>query len=228
MSRRRIDAPADAPADTPAEARAGVSARKAGAGPTQAGRRRLLASLPLAALPALSPTAEASSTSLPPASAGAVPRELALEWAGVAHLHGRGRLRFLGLHVYDIRLWTPQPGLVPEDWPRRPIALEIEYARSFSARAIAERSLDEMRRAGPLPAELAERWAQLLAQTMPDVKAGDRLTGVQQADGASRFFHNGERRGEVRDAEFTRRFFGIWLGETSSEPALRNTLLGRR
>ena len=199
----------------------------------RASRRRLLAALQLAALPAAMPAlnplpAAASTTSSPPdAPNSAPPRELTLEWGG-AHLHGRGRLRFLGLHVYDIRLWTPQPGLVPDDWPRRALALEIEYARSFSARAIAERSLDEMRRVGPLSADMGERWSRLLAQTMPDVKAGDRLTGVQQPDGLSRFFHNGERRGEVRDAEFTRRFFGIWLGETSSEPALRDTLLGRR
>ena len=193
-------------------------------------RRRLLTTLPLAALPVavstLGPRPAAASTAPAPAAANA-PRELALEW-GSAHLHGRGRLRFLGLHVYDIRLWTPQPGLVPEDWPRRPLALELEYARSFGARVIADRSLDEMRRAGPLPTDLAERWQRLLTQTIPDVKAGDRLTGVQQPDGLTRFFHNGERRGEVRDAEFTRRFFGIWLGETSSEPALRDTLLGRR
>lgn len=198
-----------------------------------ASRRRVLAALPLAALPAVVPAlsplpAAASTTSAPPSAPVATPpRELTLEWGG-AHLHGRGRLRFLGLHVYDIRLWTPQPGLVPEDWPRRALALEIEYARSFSARAIAERSLDEMRRVGPLPADLAERWERLLAQTMSDVKAGDRLTGVQQPDGLSRFFHNGEKRGEVRDAEFTRRFFGIWLGDTTSEPALRDSLLGRR
>lgn len=201
--------------------------------PSRTSRRRMLAALPLAALPAAVPAlgplpAMASTTSAPPsASVATPPRELTLEWGG-AHLHGRGRLRFLGLHVYDIRLWTPQPGLVPEDWPRRALALEIEYARSFSARSIAERSLDEMRRVGPLPADLAERWERLLAQTMSDVKAGDRLTGVQQPDGLSRFFHNGERRGEVRDAEFTRRFFGIWLGDTTSEPALRDSLLGRR
>jgi hypothetical protein len=220
MTRRRSDPPA-----TGGEPAAPATPRTS--------RRRLLSALPLAALPAavpaLGPRPATASTAPAPAAPGgpAAPRELALEWGG-AHLHGRGRLRFLGLHVYDIRLWTPQPGLVPEDWPRRPLALEIEYARGFSARAIADRSLDEMRRAGPVPADLAERWERLLAQTMPDVKPGDRLTGVQQPDGLSRFFHNGERRGEVRDAEFTRRFFGIWLGEASSEPALRDTLLGRR
>ena len=56
----------------------------------------------------------------------------------------------------------------------------------------------------------------------------DRITGVQRPEGLSRFFHNGNLRGEVRDAEFTRRFFGIWLGESTSEPSLRDSLLGRR
>jgi len=32
--------------------------------------------------------------------------------------------------------------------------------------------------------------------------------------------------GEVKDAEFARRFFGIWLAPSTSEPALRQTLLG--
>jgi hypothetical protein len=187
-------------------------------------RRRLLKALPLAALPAAAPPVQANA---PVPSAAGAPRELLAEWTQ-AHLQGRGRLRFLGLHVYDIRLWTTEPGLPPEAWAQRPLALEIEYARAFAARAIAQRSLDEMRRAGPLPPDLAERWLRTLEQLLPDVKPGDRLTGVQRPDGVARFFHNGQWRGEVRDADFTRRFFGIWLGETSSEPALRDALLGRR
>ena len=155
------------------------------------------------------------------------PQELLSEWSA-AHLQGQGRLRFLGLQVYDIRLWTTEPGLTPDAWARKPLALEIEYARNFAARMIAERSLDEMRRAGPVAAEVAERWLRAMAQVFPDVKAGDRITGVQRPEGLSRFFHNGQLRGEVKDAEFTRRFFGIWLGEATSEPSLRDSLLGRR
>ena len=158
---------------------------------------------------------------------GPAPQELLGEWSA-AHLQGQGRLRFMGLQVYDIRLWTTEPGLPPDAWTRKPLALEIEYARNFAARNIAERSLDEMRRAGPVAAEAAERWLRTMTQVFPDVKAGDRITGVHRPEGLSRFFHNGQLRGEVKDAEFTRRFFGIWLGETTSEPSLRESLLGRR
>ena len=158
---------------------------------------------------------------------GPAPQELLGEWPA-PHLQGQGRLRFMGLQVYDIRLWTTEPGLPPDAWARKPLALEIEYARNFAARNIAERSLDEMRRAGPVAAEAADRWLRAMTQVFPDVKAGDRITGVHRPEGLSRFFHNGQLRGEVRDAEFTRRFFGIWLGETTSEPSLRDSLLGRR
>ena len=64
-----------------------------------------------------------------------------------------------------------------------------------------------------------------MAALFPDVKAGDRLTGVQQPGRAARFFFNGQFRGEVVDAEFTRLFFGIWLSPRTSEPALRAQLL---
>lgn len=177
-------------------------------------RRRVLTAFLLAAAPALQ-------------AQGAAPKELLGEWPTV-HLQGQGRMRFLGLQVYDIRLWTTEPALPAKDWPGKALALEIEYARNFAARNIAERSLDEMRRGGPVPAEAAERWLRAMTQVFPDVKAGDRITGVHRPDGLSRFFHNGSLRGEVRDAEFTRRFFGIWLGEATSEPSLRDSLLGRR
>ncbi|MFZ4650169.1 MAG: chalcone isomerase family protein [Rubrivivax sp.] len=157
---------------------------------------------------------------------GAALPELSAEWPQ-ARVQGQGRLRFLGLHIYDIRLWTPQPGVGPQDWATRPIALEIEYARELVGRLIAERSLEEMKRAGPIPADAAQRWLEAMLQFFPDVKPGDRIVGVNRPDGLVRFFVNGRLRGEKRDAEFARRFFGIWLAPETSEPRLREALLGR-
>jgi hypothetical protein len=145
----------------------------------------------------------------------------------VPRLQGEGRLRFLGLHVYDIRLWAPG-GLVPaERWAASPLALEIAYARALDGKLIAERSLKEMQRAGPIPTAVGERWLQAMTQIFPDVRAGDRITGLYRPEGEARFFHNGHERGTVGDPEFVRRFFGIWLAESTSEPALRERLLGR-
>lgn len=156
----------------------------------------------------------------------AAPREVETQW-GSARLHGQGRLRFMGLLVYDIRLWTAEPALGAADWMSKRLALEIEYARDLVGRLIAERSLQEMRRAGPIEEPSAQRWLATMSRVFPDVRAGDRITGVHLPDGVTRFFHNGQMRGEVLDREFTRRFFGIWLAEHTSEPGLRDRLLGR-
>lgn len=176
-------------------------------------RRHLLA---LAAAWPLCPMAQGASTP---------PSEVNTELPG-ATLQGQGRLSFLGLHVYDARLWaTRTPGA---DWAAAPLALELIYARSLEGRRIAERSLKEMRRQADLGSERAERWLSGMKQLFPDVKAGDRITGVLLPTMGARFFVNGKLKGELRDPEFARFFFGIWLSDKTSEPALRDALLGRK
>ena len=146
-----------------------------------------------------------------------------------ARLQGRGRLRFLGLRIYDIRLWVGA-ATVDGDWERAagttPLALEIEYARSLVGAQIAERSLVEMRRQGPIDEASATRWLAAMTELFPDVAEGDRITGVHQPGRGARFYLNGRRRGELADADFARRFFGIWLAPQTSEPSLRGALLG--
>ena len=155
---------------------------------------------------------------------GAAPPELQAALPG-ARLQGSGRLRFLGFRVYDIRLWTATP-VAAAGVASLPLALEIEYLRSLVGRQIAERSLVEMRRQAAIPDAQADRWLAQLTALIPDVKEGDRLTGVQLPGEATQLFFNGSLKGEVRDADFTRLFFGIWLSPRSSEPALRDALLG--
>jgi len=170
----------------------------------------LLAALPCAALASRTPQA--------------LPAELKTELRD-ARLLGEGRLRYLGLHVYDIRLWG-QADFSVRDLPGSALALELEYARALDGKAIAERSLKEMQALDSIDAALAERWLQQMRQIFPDVKKGDRVTGVQRPGEATRFFVNGQPRGEVRDAEFARLFFGIWLSPRTSQPRLREALLG--
>jgi len=151
------------------------------------------------------------------------PPELASELPG-ARWRGTGVMRFFGLHIYDLRLWSPAP--LVGDGDRQPLALELVYARKLSGEKIASRSLDEMRRIGPFSDAQGASWLAAMTQLFPDVQAGDRLTGVQRPDQSARFFFNGQRRGEVLDADFSRLFFGIWLSPRTSEPKLRAQLLG--
>ncbi|MEY4651490.1 MAG: hypothetical protein RI884_71 [Pseudomonadota bacterium] len=136
---------------------------------------------------------------------------------------GRGRLTWWGFEVYDAALWTAR-GFRVEQFASQPFVLELTYQRNFSAAEISRASLQEMRRHGAFDAAQAERWQAQLAAALPDVQRGDRLAGVHRPGQGTTFFHNGRLAGEVADAQFTRLFFAIWLGEATSAPALRQAL----
>ncbi|CAN5246134.1 chalcone isomerase family protein [soil metagenome] len=139
---------------------------------------------------------------------------------------GTARLTVWGFQVYDAVLWVGS-GFQASAWMQQPIALELRYLRDFEGTAIAKRSIDEMRRSGPIEAAQSERWLQAMQATFPDVKKGDRLLGVYEPGTGARFFHNGKPSGAVRDPAFAERFFAIWLGAQTSEPAMRDALLAR-
>ncbi|MEP6723055.1 MAG: chalcone isomerase family protein [Variovorax sp.] len=139
---------------------------------------------------------------------------------------GASRLTVWGFEIYDATLWV-SPGFSAAEWAAKPLVLELQYLRRFEGDDIARRSLDEMRRAEPIAPEQATLWLRTMAQAFPDVKKGDRLTGIYEPGAGVRFLHNGRTTANVRDPQFARRFFGIWLGPQSSEPALREALLGK-
>jgi len=142
-----------------------------------------------------------------------------------ARLQGEGRMTFLGVHVYDARLWVG-PTFAANAFEQEGLALELQYGRALDGLRIAERSLAEMKKVGPVTPEQSRRWLAETTALFPDVEKGDRITGLQHPGESARFFLNGRLRGEVRDPAFARLFFGIWLSERSSEPALRRSLLG--
>lgn len=150
--------------------------------------------------------------------------QAAPELAGLA-LRGQGRMRFLGLRVYDIRLWSAAP-VTAANWQDQPLTLEIEYARSLDGGEIARRSLKEMRRQADIGDAQARAWLAQMQAAFPDVKAGDRISASLEPGVAAQFFVNGQPGRRVADANFARLFFGIWLSPQTSEPALRQQLLG--
>ena len=183
-------------------------------------RRRLV--LAAALWPTLAAVAPGAFAQAPTTVGG--PAEVVAEVPG-ARLLGSGTLRFMGLRVYDGRLWVgaTAPGT---DWQATLLALELQYQRTLKGELIAERSLKEMRRQGAIDDVTAERWLGNMKQLLPDVQPGHRITGVNLPGVGARFFINGQLRGEVREVDFARYFFGIWLSPRTSEPAMREQLLG--
>jgi hypothetical protein len=138
---------------------------------------------------------------------------------------GQARLTVYGFSIYDAKLWAADRFSVT-NYATQPFALELRYLRNFKGEMIAERSLSEMRRLGEISDEKAGVWLASMKKTFPDVKKGDVLIGFHRPDGTASFNFNGRPIGEVNDPEFTRHFFGIWLSPKTSEPKMRQNLIG--
>ncbi|MGL5334882.1 MAG: chalcone isomerase family protein, partial [Enterovibrio sp.] len=139
-----------------------------------------------------------------------------------AKLIGQARMRYLFLDIYDAKLYAAA-GKWQAD---APFMLELSYLHDLDGKAIAKRSVDEIRKQGFSDEAILSHWYQLLLTILPDVKKGTRLTGVVDQNKYTRFYLDGELLAQVDDPLFTTWFFNIWLSEATSEPKLRALLLG--
>jgi len=135
---------------------------------------------------------------------------------------GEGRLSVFFWDVFDAVLYAPNG-----HWnPQMPYALSIRYFREIEGTYIAERSVEEMKKQGYSNAKVLEEWYKKMLAVFPDVKDGTELTALFTSNKTTVFYQNGKPIGTVNDPLFGKHFFDIWLGEKTSEPALRKALLG--
>jgi hypothetical protein len=135
---------------------------------------------------------------------------------------GEAAMRWFGLKVYDIRLWTPM-----KVWSHaEPFALELNYDMNLGGKDIAAKSVELMRKQGVNDEDKLKRWGELMARVFPDIKKGDTLIGVSIPGKEARFYTKDRFLEAVADTEFAKAFFDIWLAESTTEPGLRRRLLG--
>jgi hypothetical protein len=150
------------------------------------------------------------------------PQVLAL--APNLRVQGGGELTFFGISVYDGYYWSPTRGWSQDG----PFALDLHYHRALDGAKIAERSVSEIAKLGYGTTEQRTRWGEEMRRMFPDVRRGDRLTGVNLPGGVVHYFHNGKSIGEIADPGFARAFFGIWLDPKTSQLDFRQLLLGKK
>jgi hypothetical protein len=135
---------------------------------------------------------------------------------------GEGAMRWFGIKVYDIRLWTPM-----KMWSHaEPFALELIYDMSLEGRAIADKSVELIRKQGVKDEAKLKRWGEEMARVFPDIKKGDALIGVSVPNKEARFYSRDKFIATIADPEFAKAFFNIWLDESTTDPGVRRKLLG--
>ncbi len=147
-----------------------------------------------------------------------------LERVGLPNLVllGESRLRVLFWEIYDVGLYVTDGIYNPE----KPFALSLNYLRGFSGSEITKRSIEEIRRQGFVDESELASWGTQLSKIFPDVAEGDEIIGVRDPTEGARFLLNGSLIGTITDQNLSRRFFDIWLSEQTSEPAIRESLMG--
>jgi hypothetical protein len=142
-------------------------------------------------------------------------------------LRGRALYRFWGLQIYEATLWLPAEA--GTHWSSHRHVLSLLYHRDFSAQDIAQRSVQEIQRQGPLAPNLATAWLQQLTAVLTDVRAGERLTAGYDPQRGLRLWHQAQSLkplGQIEDLQLAQKFMGIWLSPATSAPELRQALLG--
>ncbi len=135
---------------------------------------------------------------------------------------GQGILSFAFWDVYQATLYAPKG-----QWdPKGPFALSLEYYREIKGSDIAQRSIEEIKKQGFNKTSELAAWEKQMQAIFPDVNKGSVLSAVYTPEQGTSFYDGETPIGTIAGDAFAERFFGIWLAETTSEPSLRQALLG--
>lgn len=134
---------------------------------------------------------------------------------------GEARMEYLFWDVYDATLFTPSGSYRAA---QNPVKFTLTYLRDFDAKDIVKATNEQWEHLGM--AQLSARYGDKLLNIWPDIKKGESLTLLTDEQGYSIFFHNNKQVGRIDDSAFANDFLAIWLSENTSEPAIRNQLLG--
>lgn len=143
-----------------------------------------------------------------------------------ARLAGQGVYRWFGLKIYQAQLWIGNQGFKPAAPSAASFALDLQYARTFDGREIAQKSIEEIQKLGFGTNDQRQRWLTQMESCFPQVEDGTHLTGIHVPGSGVRYYRDGKWICEIRDQEFATAFFAIWLDPRTSAGQLREELLG--
>lgn len=157
-------------------------------------------------------------------SGAANAKEFLKKYVPNAQVSGSDRYTYMIFDVYDATLYAPMGKWKEEE----PYALSLKYLRTLKGEKIAEKSIQEIRSQGYDNEIKLAAWFSQMKKILPDVENGTVLTGIYIPGKETRFYKDNAGIGVIKDPEFGRWFFGIWLADTTTAPKLRQNLTGRR
>ncbi len=139
-----------------------------------------------------------------------------------AKIVGEERFTYLFWDIYDAKLYAPNATFDKA----KPFALSLHYLHALDGEKIADKSANSIRELGFTDEVRLAAWHSEMLNIFPDVDKGSVITGVYEPNKPTHFYLGSEEIGMVRDPEFGKWFFDIWLSEKTEEPEFRAKLLG--
>ncbi len=141
-----------------------------------------------------------------------------------AFLIGDSDLRFLGLKVYHIALWSEEAQFSYD----KKFAIQILYDMNFSKEDLVKRSIDEIERLHVLSAKEKAEYLASLEKIFNSVKKGEEKVALFTPKQGVSLFHEGNLVGRISDLKLARLFVDIWLDERGSYPKVTKKILGKK
>jgi hypothetical protein len=136
---------------------------------------------------------------------------------------GSAQFNVLFWRIYHSELYS-KSGQYQGDLQDLPVLFEIQYLRDIKREDLIERTIEQWQHLGFSQAQYQPYLAQLEV-LWPHIAKGDTLALLVEPE-QSHFYFNNNYQGRIDGAEFGAIFLAIWLSPNTSQPKLRQQLLG--
>ncbi|WP_206484317.1 chalcone isomerase family protein [Thalassotalea sp. G2M2-11] len=136
---------------------------------------------------------------------------------------GQARFSVLFWDIYDSRLLSSTGDY--DTCENQDLVFEIQYLKDIKAGELLTRTVEQWQHLSINQARY-QAYLPKLAKLWPDIQQGDRLA-LLVSENASVFYFNNDYLGHIQGRDFGQLFLAIWLSPKSSQPELRQQLLGK-
>ncbi len=144
----------------------------------------------------------------------------------------QNELKVVGNAIFSVLFWdlykselSTSSGKYPQSSKHDNLIYKIDYLKDVTAVDLVDYTIEQWQHLTVSEQQYTDYLPQLKA-IWPNIKAGDSLALVVK-NNSSAFYHNGELLGAMDGENFAPLFLDIWLSKETSEPKLREQLLGR-
>lgn len=137
---------------------------------------------------------------------------------------GEARFSVFFWDIYDSKLYTKTGSYSTKTPPNDIILFEITYLRDIRKNDLIEKTIEQWQHLN-INKSIYQPYLPELSTIWPDIKKGDSLA-LYIHHNQSQFFFNGNAIGAIEDPSFHQNFIDIWLSPKTSQPKLREKLIG--